>query len=163
VPAIVRWPGVTRAGRVCDVPIIGIDFYPTILEMADAPKPAGYPLDGETLVPLLAEKADLKRDAIFWHFPAYLEPYNDRQWPWRITPAGAVRQGDWKLIEFFEDGRLELYNVRDDIGETTNLADKEPERTKMLHAKLLGWRQRVKAPVPTQLNPQFDPVALKRS
>jgi len=162
VPAIVRWPGVTRAGRVCDVPIIGIDFYPTILEMAHAPRPTGHTLDGESLVPLLTEKADLKRDAIFWHFPAYLEPYNDRQWPWRITPAAAIRQGDWKLIEFFEDGRLELYNVRDDISETTNLTDTEPARAKMLHAKLLAWRQRVNAPVPTQLNPQFDSAALKR-
>ncbi|UCD52840.1 MAG: sulfatase [Phycisphaerales bacterium] len=163
VPTMVRWPGVTRAGRACDVPIIGTDFYPTILEMAGAPKPKGYTLDGESLVPLLAERAGLKRDAIFWHFPAYLEPYNDRQWPWRITPAGAIRQGDWKLIEFFEDGHLELYNLRNDISETNNLADKEPERAKTLHAKLVEWRQRVHAPVPQRLNPQFDPTALKRS
>jgi len=162
VPAIVRWPGVTRPGRVCDVPIIGTDFYPTMLEMAGVPKPAGYTLDGESLVPLLAEKSDLERHAIFWHFPAYLEPYNDKQWPWRISPAGAIRQGDWKLIEFFEDGRLELYNVRDDISEAKNMADKQPERVKAMHAKLLEWRRRIKAPVPTRLNPKFDPAALKR-
>jgi len=162
VPAIVRWPAVTRAGRVCDVPIIGIDFYPTMLEMAGTSKPAGYTLDGESLVPLLAEKTDLKRDAIFWHFPAYLEPYNDGQRPWRTTPASVVRQGDWKLIEFFEDGRLELYNVRADISETKDLADEEPERAKTLHAKLAQWRQRVNAPVPRQLNPRFDPASLER-
>ena len=162
VPAIVRWPGRAGAGRVCDVPIIGTDFYPTILEIARVPKPTGYTLDGESLVPLLRETGALKRDAIFWHFPAYLEPYNEKQWPWRITPAGAIRQGDWKLIEFFEDGRLELYNIREDIGETNDVAGAMPEKAEELHAKLANWRQRVKAPVPRRLNPEFDPAALKR-
>jgi arylsulfatase A-like enzyme len=161
VPAIVRWPGVTRAGRVCDVPIIGIDFYPTILEMAGVPKPAGYTLDGESLVPLLSERAGLERDAIFWHFPAYLEPYNDTQWPWRTTPAGAVRQGRWKLIEFFESGRVELYDLESDVSEATNLADRMPEKARELHELLLAWRRDVNAPVPKELNPAFDPESLQ--
>jgi len=163
VPAIVRWPGRTRAGETCETPIIGLDFYPTMLEMAGAAGPVGHTLDGESLVPLLARGGGLKREAIFWHFPAYLEPYNDGQWPWRTTPAGAVRSGDWKLIEFFEDGRLELYDLKKDVGEKENLAGTKPEKARELHAMLQAWRSRVGAPVPTQLNPAFDPAALKRS
>ena len=134
-----------------------------MLEMTGVSKRAGYTLDGESLVPLLRGAGALKRDAIFWHFPAYLEPYNDEQWPWRTTPAGAIRQGDWKLIEFFEDGRLELYNIRKDISEKTDLAGEMPEKARELHARLASWRQRVNAPVPTQSNPKFDPAALKRA
>ena len=161
VPAIVRWPGNVKPGRTCDVPIIGIDFYPTLLDMAGAARPAGHPLDGESLVPLLRGK-ELKRRAIFWHFPAYLEPYNDRQWPWRTTPAGAVRQGDWKLIEYFEDRRVELYNLRDDIGETKDLAAGMPKKAKELHGALVRWRTQLNAPVPSQLNPKFDPASLNK-
>ncbi len=160
VPALVRWPGQTRPGRVCDVPIIGLDFYPTILEMASASKPAGHPRDGESLVPLLKGASKLRREAIFWHFPAYLEPYNKDEWPWRTTPAGAVRKGDWKLIEFFEDGRMELYNVRNDVGEKNDLASRMPEKAAELHRLLVEWRRRVRAPVPTTLNPEFDPGSL---
>ena len=161
VPAIVRWPGASSPRRSCDTPVIGVDFYPTMLEMAGASRPAGYTLDGESLVPLL-KGGSLKRKAIFWHYPVYLEPYNDDQWPWRTTPASAVRQGDWKLIEFFEDGRLELYNLKDDIGENNNLAMARPEKTRELHKLLLAWRTSVSAPVPTQRNPEFDPESLVR-
>lgn len=156
VPAIVRWPGVTPAGRRCDVPIIGLDFYPTFLEIAGAPKPSGHILDGESLVPLLKGRDRLERRAVFWHFPAYLEPYNDRQWPWRITPAGAVRKGDWKLIEFFEDGRTELYDLQDDLSESHDLSKERPDKARELHQLLRQWRQRLGAPVPTESNPAFD-------
>jgi arylsulfatase A-like enzyme len=159
VPMIVRWPGVTRLGGVCDVPVIGIDFYPTMLEMADAPWPPGPVLDGLSIVPLLKGKKTLNRKAIFWHFPAYLEPYNDKQWPWRTTPAGAVRQGDFKLIEFFEDGKIEIYNLKDDLGERNNLAETMPEQAKELHKTLIEWRRSVNAPVPTERNPDYDPAA----
>ncbi|MHC4517833.1 MAG: sulfatase [Planctomycetota bacterium] len=162
VPAIVRWPGKARAGAKCKTPIIGVDFYPTMLEMAGASGPVGHTLDGESLVPLLRGKGRLKREAIFWHFPAYLEPYNDGQWPWRTTPAGAVRSGDWKLIEFFEDGRQELYNLKRDIGEKKDLLEKRAEKAKELHRLLVTWRRQVAAPVPTVLNPKFDPAALER-
>ncbi len=161
VPLIVRWPGKVRPGGVCDMPVIGIDFYPTILEMTGATKPSGHILDGESLVPLLTQSAALRREAIFWHFPAYLEAYRGgkSQSPWRTTPVGAVRQGDWKLIEFFEDGNLELYNLKEDVGERNNLAEKMPELAGRLHRELLEWRRSVNAPVPTERNPRYDPNA----
>ncbi len=161
VPLAVCWPGKVRPGGVCDVPVIGIDFYPTILELAGAVEPSAHILDGESLVPLLTQDSSLKREAIFWHFPAYLEAYKGgkSQGPWRTTPAGAVRRGDWKLIEFFEDGHLELYNLKEDIGEQNNLAENMPEMAEELHRVLLEWRRSVNAPVPTERNPRYDPNA----
>ena len=148
VPMIVRWPGVASPGGVCDVPVIGIDFYPTMLEMAGVPEPSGHVLDGLSIVPLLRGKGTLNRKAIFWHFPAYLEAYNEEQWPWRTTPASAVLQGDWKLIEFFEDGKIELYNLKDDLGEKNDLAGTMPDKAEELHRTLIEWRKSVDAPVP---------------
>jgi len=162
VPAVVRWPSKVERGRVCDTPIVGLDFYPTILELAGASEPADHVLDGESLVPLLKGAGNLQREAVFWHYPVYLEPYNASQWPWRTTPAGAIRTGDWKLIEFFEDQRLELYNLKDDIGEKRDLAAAKPEKVRELHKALLDWRARVNAPVPTRLNRDFDPRSLVR-
>ncbi len=162
VPMIARWPGRIKAGTSCDVPVIGIDFYPTFLEIAGAPKPAGHILDGVSLLSLLTRRENLKRKAIFWHFPAYLEPYNDSQWPWRTTPAGAVRSGDWKLIEFFEDGNIELYDLKDDISEKNDLAKTKPEKAKELHMMLIEWRKSINAPVPTEKNPEYDPAARLR-
>jgi len=159
VPLVVRWPGRVKPGSICDVPVIGIDFYPTMLEMADAPKPPAQILDGESIVPLLEGGKTLKRKAIFWHFPAYLEANYGFPGVWRTTPAGAVRCGGWKLIEFFEDSRLELYNLKNDIGEKHNLAQKMPRKTKQLHDLLKSWRSSVNAPVPTELNPKYNPDA----
>ena len=91
---------------------------------------------------------ELHRDAIFWHFPAYLEAYNKKQGIWRITPAGAIRSGDWKLIEFFEDGRLELYDLSVDIGESNNLGDSLPQVAAEMHSELRNWRDEVDAKMP---------------
>ncbi len=156
-PMIVRWPGKVKAGGRCDTAVIGVDFYPTFLQIAGAPKPAGQVLDGESLVALMTRGEPLKRKAIFWHFPAYLQAYGAGKW--RTTPAGAVQKGDFKLIEFFEDGRLELYNLKDDIGEKNDLAEKMPEKTTELHGLLKAWRKDVNAPVPTKLNPDYNPDA----
>ena len=159
VPMITRWPGKIKPATVCDVSVIGIDFYPTFLELAGAPKPSGHLLDGVSLVPLLTQRRALKRKAVFWHFPAYLEPNNKKQQPWRMTPGGPVRQGDWKLIEFFEDGKVELYNLKDDISEKNDLAKTKPAKAKELHRMLIEWRKAVSAPVPTEKNPQYNPDA----
>ena len=158
-PMIVCWPGQIKPGGSCDVPVIIIDFYPTILEMADVPRPHGQIIDGASIVPLLRGRGRFQRDAIYWHFPAYLQAYRGMEGPWRTTPAGAVRQGDWKLIEFFEDGRLELYNLKEDIGEKNDLAGAMPDKVEELHRLLIEWREAVNAPVPTERNPLYKPDA----
>jgi len=159
VPLIVRWPGKVEPGATCAAPVIGTDLFPTFLDITGAPRPQEQPLDGESLAPLLTGRGTLDRDALFWHFPAYLEAYRGgrSQGPWRTTPAGAIRQGDWKLIEFFEDGRLELYNLKEDIGEANNLAETRPGKAKALHERLKAWRRSVNAPVPTEPNPFYQP------
>lgn len=158
VPFIFRWPGKIPPGTTCTEPIITMDLYPTFLEIAGAQRPANYPLDGLSCVKLLTSggKATLARDALYWHFPGYLGAGENT---WRTTPAGAIRMGDWKLIEFFEDNRLELYNLREDIGQTNNLAGKFPERTRELHGKMVAWRQEMHAPMPTKNTESAQPQA----
>jgi len=159
VPLVVRWPGVVAAGRKCHEPVIGIDFYPTLLDIAGAKRPDGQLLDGLSIAPLLRGEDTLASRALFWHFPAYLQGKAEgaRDEYFRTRPAGAIRLGDWKLIEYFEDGSLELYNLKGDIGETTNLTRELPEKTNEMHEKLIQWRQSVDAPVPTRLNPKYEP------
>lgn len=152
VPFIVRWPGVTQPGATTDRPAIHVDIYPTFLELAGAAAPADYPLDGESLVPLF-RKADatLKREAIYQHFPGYLGAGENS---WRTTPVGLIQQGPWKLMEFFEDHRLELYNLKDDIGESKNLAAEMPGKVRELQAKMTAWREAIQAPMPTPNTPK---------
>jgi len=150
-PFVVRWPGKVKPGSFCDVPSIHVDIYPTFLELAGAKPPVNYVLDGESLVPLFKDgSAKLKREAIYQHFPGYLGAGENS---WRTTPVGVIQTGDWKLMEFFEDGRLELYNLKDDIGEKNNLAEKNPEKAKELHTKMLAWRKEVGAKMPTKNEP----------
>jgi arylsulfatase A-like enzyme len=146
VPFIVRWPGVVKPGTTCTESVASIDVHPTFLDAAGA-KPGL--VDGVSFLPLLRDpSAKLGRDALYWHFPGYLEE-NVKKGTWRTTPTGAIRAGEWKLHEFFETGKLELYNLKDDPGERDDLAAKQPERVKELHAKLVAWRKSVNAPMPT--------------
>ncbi len=157
VPLIVRWPGVTQAGSTCEVPTIHVDVFPTLAEIGQAAAPEGQPLDGESLVPLFRNPAaSLKRDAIYQHFPGYL---GAGAGTWRTTPVGLVQSGEWKLMEFFEDGRLELYNLKKDIGEGKNLASEIPDKAKELHAKMTAWRAAIKAPMPTPNTPKVAPAS----
>lgn len=158
-PMFVRWPGVVKPDTTCDTPIIGIDIYPTILEMAGIRKPKGKLLDGESIVPLLKGQKSLNRKALFWHFPAYLQGKAEgaRDPYFRTRPGAAVRMGDFKLIEYFEDGALELYDLKEDISERNNLAGKMPGKTAELHKLMLAWRKKIQAPVPTKLNPDYNP------
>jgi arylsulfatase A-like enzyme len=148
-PFIFRFPGKIPAGTTCDEPIINIDMYPTFLELTGTKKPENYTLDGVSIVSLLTSKGDAKlgRDAIYWHFPGYL---GAGEGEWRTTPAGSIRSGDWKLIEFFETGKLELYNLKDDLSEKHDLSKEKPEITQQLHEKLVAWRKETNAKMPTK-------------
>ncbi len=144
-PMIVRWPGVVKPGSVCSEPVTSIDFYPTMLEMAGVGGDPGHIVDGENLIPLLKQSGSIDREAIYWHYPHY-----------HITlPFGSVRKGDYKLIEYFEDGRLELYNLKEDIGEQHNLAHEMPEKAEELKKTLYEWRKSVNAQMMTP-NPDYD-------
>ena len=160
-PMLVRWPGKIKAGTTCDTPVIGIDFYPTLLELAAAEKPKGKVLDGVSIAPLLRGAAAMKPRPLFWHFPIYLQGRmtGARDPVFRTRPGSAVRLGDWKLIEYFEDGGVELYNLKDDIGEKNDLSKAKADKTAELHKILVDWRKAVGAPVPTKPNPEYDPNA----
>ncbi len=155
VPLIVKWPGKIKPGSVNNEPVISMDFFPTFLQVCSLQKPAAKKLDGEDISPLLYGSGSLKRKALYWHFPAYLEKAPGMKETWRQTPGSAMRQGDWKLIEYFEDGKLELFNLKNDIGEQNELSKKYPDKLKELKNDLIQWRKDFHAPVPTQLNPQY--------
>jgi arylsulfatase A-like enzyme len=143
-PLLVKWPGVIKPGSVCPIPVTSPDFCPTLLEIAGQELRPDRHCDGVSFVGLLRGEPTVNREAIFWHYPHYGNQGG--------TPGSSVRAGDYKLIEFFEDGRLELYNLRQDIGEEHNLADQEPAMTAHLHQLLLDWRASVEAKIP-QRNP----------
>lgn len=152
VPLLIRWPGVTEAGSRTTYPCIHVDLFPTLCEVAGVRPPAGHELDGISLVPLLREPGKhLGRDALYWHFPGYLEAYGRPGW--RTTPAGAIRAGNFKLLEFFEDGRLELYNLVEDLGEKNNLVRSLPDKTTELQGKLAAWRKALNAAMPVPKAP----------
>lgn len=146
VPLIMRWPGQITPGRVSQEVVTSVDFYPTLIEAAGAPTP-GQPLDGESLLPVLTGASGLARDAVYWHYPHYHHS----------TPAGAIRKGAWKLIEFFEEGRLEMYNLDRDPGERHNLASPFPDQARALQNELAAWRASVAASMPAP-NPDYDPA-----
>lgn len=163
-PMFVNWPDVIEPGSKCDVPVINVDLFPTLCAMTGADLPQNQALDGVNLVPLLrGEVASLPDRALFWHFPAYLQSYQrvngQRDLLFRSRPCSVIRMGDWKLHEYFEDGGLELYNLKNDVGEQTNIAQSEPEKAKQLHEALVAWREAIGAAVPTEPNPKYDPQA----
>jgi len=151
-PMIVRAPGITRPGSVCTEPVISTDFYPTMLDLAGLPARPDQHVDGVSLRPLLEGKR-MDRGPIFWHYPHYGNQGG--------APGGAVRHGPWKLIEWYAGGRLELYHLRDDPGETRDLADAHPDVVKDLHAKLVAWRKETGAKMPTP-NPRYQPGKPRR-
>lgn len=151
VPCIARWAGTIPAGKESATVGSTIDFYSTFIDLARAAAPSDQPLDGTSLLPVLRDPAaKLGRDTFYWHLPHYHHS----------TPASSVRQGDWKLIEFFEDGALELYNLAEDLGETKNRAKDFPDRAKAMQAALKAWRKDVQAQVP-QRNPAYDPARVE--
>ena len=156
VPYLAAWPKVIPSGTESDEPINSVDLFPTLLEVTRVSAPVEMVLDGTSYFAEL--RGDVKnhvkpterRSPLYWHFPGYLGASEDT---WRTTPAGAIRVGDWKLIEFFEDGRKELYNLRNDLGERKDLSNTEVDRTRDLALMLQAWRDDIHAPMPT-VNPQ---------
>ena len=139
-PMIIKWPGVVKPGSLCSEPVTSTDFYPTMLEMARLPLMPKQHVDGVSLVPLLTDAGSLNRKAVFWHYPHYHGSGN--------RPSGAVRAGDYKLIEWYENGAVELYNLRDDISEKNDLAKEMPKKAAELKAMLAEWLKQVKAKMP---------------
>ncbi len=159
VPFIFRWSGTIAAGGTCDEPIASVDIHPTFLALAGGKPPPDQVLDGADITPLLRGDAGaFRRDALYWHFPGYLGSGANQ---WRTTPVSAIRRGEWKLLEFLEDGHLELYNVIADVGQTNNLAAAKPDLAKELHAKLQAWRTEIKAPMPAKRDPNAPAPAAK--
>jgi arylsulfatase A-like enzyme len=145
VPMIISGPCVARPGSVCDVPVSGLDLFPTVIAWAGEKPAHASSIDGESLVPLLKGDGTLQRDDLYWHYPHYSNQGG--------KPGGAIRKGDLKLIEWYEDGRIELYDLRRDIGEVQDLAAQRPEQATQLRARLLKWRESVGARMP-RLNPE---------
>ncbi len=148
VPLLVRWPGVTPAGAVCQEPVLSTDLYWTIIDAAGCRvnEPPEEARDGQSLVPLLKNpKARLDREALYWHYPHYYAT---------TTPVSAIRAGDWKLLEYYEDSRVELYNLKADLGETSDLAANMTDKTNELVQDLRAWRKGVNARMPIP-NPEF--------
>ena len=148
VPLIVHWPGVTTRTAVCREPVIVMDLLPTLLGATGIELPDDVAFDGLNLTQLLKDPATkLDRDALHFHYPHYYST---------TTPVSAVRSGDWKLLEYYEDNRVELFNLKEDLGETTDLASQHPQRTTQLRKQLQRWRDEVGAHEPTP-NPGFRP------
>jgi arylsulfatase A-like enzyme len=147
-PLIVRWPGVVKPGSVAGTPVSSPDFFPTLLEVAGAKPSPGQTLDGTSLLPVL-KGGRLPERALFWHYPHYGNQGG--------APGAAIRRGDWKLIEWQEDGHAELFNLATDLGEQNNLAAKEPQRVARLRAELAAWQKQVGAKFPAP-NPNYDPA-----
>src|SRR3546814_625314 len=137
-PLLISWPGKIKEGVVSDEPVVSVDFYPTFAAAAGAVYPETTITDGENLMPLLTGKRAPRRDAFFWHYPS-------ETGQWKNRMSSAVRKGDYKLLEFYVDGRQELYNLKKDPGETTNLLTKEHKKARDLTQLLDAWKEEVNA------------------
>jgi arylsulfatase A-like enzyme len=179
-PMIVRWPAAVKPGTTCDVPVINVDLFPTFLAAAGAK--TDKQLDGESLLPLLKQEGSFKRESIFWHFPGYLDhPVIrgrdlDVRTGFRSRPVSVIRKGDWKLHLFLEEWQLdggkdkiatnravELYNMKEDIGEHKDLADTQIQKRDELLNDLLAWHKSVNAPIPSEPNPRYNPNATEEN
>ena len=165
VPTVMTWPGVIQPGTRTDTPITSVDFLPTFAELAEAKLPDSQPVDGTSFTPLLKGK-ELPERAIYWHYPFYLRGNGppDRIIPalgtdelyWCATPCSVICRGDWKLIQYFDTGHLELHNLKEDPSEKTDLSEKFPDKVTALKQELTAWQKKVAAPIPTEINPNFE-------
>ena len=152
VPLIVKWPGFVEPGSECNTPVTGTDFFPTILDIVGLRSRPECHVDGVNIVPLLKQKVNhLERDALYWHYPNYIGAGH----PGGARPCSVIRKGDWKLIESLENDQLELFNLREDLGEKNNLALSMPRKANELRQVLQAWRKDAKVQMPKP-NPRFD-------
>jgi len=147
VPLIVRWPGEVKAGSVCHEPVSSIDFFPTICDAASINLPSDRAIDGENLTSVLRQSGQLKRKAIYWHFPHYRGS---------VVPYSIIRKEDWKLIKRYEGKTFELFNLKEDISEIHDLSYKRPDKVKELNEDLVIWLKKSKARLPRP-NPDYVP------
>ena len=160
-PLIIKWPGKINPGSSSDIPVSNIDFYPTLMEIADIKLPENIQLDGQSILPLLRNTENFNTDRpLYWHFPIYLQAVNkqkdDGRDPlFRTRPGSVILKGNYKLHEYFEDNALELYNLEIDPGERNNLASQMPEKADELYNLLIDWRSKTNAHIPTELNPEY--------
>lgn len=152
VPLILKWPGKIVAGERTSVPVTGVDFYPTLVNLAQGK--IAQNLDGEDIFELVRDS--VYERSLFWHFPAYLEAYPAGKTGFRAKPYSSVRSGDWKLIYNYEDKSIELYNLKEDLGENKNLSITNPQKADELFKKLMQWIKKVHAPIPTEENPYYQ-------
>lgn len=149
-PLIIKWPGKGRVSEVCEVPVISVDFYPTIMEMTGISyQPENLVLDGKSLVPLINGKGELDERALFWHFPHYSN--HGQQ-----SPCGVIRKGDYKLIEYYENFNVQLFNLKMDPSEKNDISQTEPGKVNELRNLLHEWRTDVNAQM-MEDNPDYDP------
>lgn len=135
---LMRWPGKIKPGQTTQVPVSSIDFYPTFLDAAQIPTPAGQKLDGISLLPLITRGEVPPRETLYWHYPAETGKWKDRM-------ASVVRKGDYKLIEFYARPRLELYDLKADPAEKNDLSTRMPAKVTELKKLLDAWKKEVKA------------------
>ena len=162
VPFCVSWPGQITTGQKTDVPIIGVDIFPTMAEITGAKPAPLQPRDGVSILPLL-EGEEMEERALFWHFPLYLTGGADKCLPvygsdeihWRAVPSSVIMKGDWKLIYYYEYDSFELFNLAEDVGEKQNLVGEQRYVSDALLAELREWVKAVHAPVPLIPNPKF--------
>lgn len=160
VPLLVRWKTKIKQAWTTEMPVTNLDFFPTILDLIGIEKPADKLLDGQSLANVLLKQEEVDERPLFWHFPIYLQAYRvggdeSRDSLFRTRPGSVVRLGDWKLHQYFEDDALELYNLKEDIGEKNNLASTNPTKVTELLGLLEEWRAHTNAPVPTVPNPDY--------
>ena len=150
IPLIVRWPGRIKPGTLMDKPVVNTDWLPTLLQMAGQPVPAG--LDGVSILPLLTRRGSMPSRKFYWHFPHYTNQGS--------RPGGAIRDRDWLLVEYYDAGQVELYDLGNDAGERTNVASRHPARVSAMRLDLAAWRTRVDAQG-NRPNPGFDPAGYR--
>jgi len=161
VPLIVKWPGKVNKESFNEVPVTNLDFYPTFREILGS-NIESTELDGQSLLPILNEAPSEERSLV-WHFPIYLQAYNGltdgaRDVLFRTRPGSIIRKGKWKLHQYFENNELELYDLENDPGEKNNISNTNPLIVEILMKELNQWRKERNAPIPSELNPDYDPT-----